>query len=357
LNGAKHAFLPPLTSRPNPLAVGRRLYVSVFSPGTVHCLDRITGAVIWRRRLPAFGNSLLHINSLCYVVSSHTLFAIHPDTGRVFWQFSPYGPKGETFYSAPVVRNGRLFIGDVRGYLRALDADSGRPIWRVLTSQAKKNDVNGLPLVDGNRVIVGNNAGRVLCLDQRTGELLWNQRVGEPCLWEISIRRNLLVVPGSRSLIWLNRQSGRLHSRHRFSGWNIMGLATKGRQAVALLSNGTDWEIAAFRDTRLLFRKPAQAFTVGWLPSGLLLETRFDGIGILDPKKGDRVLDIPFREECMAGRPAELDGHLYVLTHRGYLLALRWPPPSLKRQSPLRPGIVKRGHLRHPRPGTRHPIR
>src|SRR5437879_4198607 len=95
LRRVRHAVLPSNTSRPNPVAVGARLFVSIFSPGAVLCLDRDSGGVIWRRRLAPFGGShALHAESLLYAKTSHTLYCLDPDTGRLVWKFSPYGPEG-----------------------------------------------------------------------------------------------------------------------------------------------------------------------------------------------------------------------------------------------------------------------
>jgi outer membrane protein assembly factor BamB len=190
----KRAVLPPNTSRPNPVSVGNRVFVSVFSPGSVLCLDRKSGEVIWRRPLSPFGGSqVLHVGSFLYAKTPHSLYCLESDTGRLVWRFSPYGGHGETMYSAPSVGDGRLFIGDRKGYLHALDADTGRPLWRVLTSRARNNDVNGPPLIHRDCVLVATNAGRVLAIDAATGSFIWNHRLGQPCTHEIS------VCPGALS--------------------------------------------------------------------------------------------------------------------------------------------------------------
>src|SRR5581483_7491527 len=122
LRGVGHAVLPPHSSDPNPLAVGPQLFLSIFAPGAVFCLDRDTGKVIWRRRLVPYGGShVVHASGLLYAKSPHTLYCLDPDTGRQLWKFCPYGEQGETMYSAPRVKDGRLFIGDRAGHLHALD--------------------------------------------------------------------------------------------------------------------------------------------------------------------------------------------------------------------------------------------
>jgi len=97
---------------------------------------------------------------------------------------------------------------------------------------------------------------------------------------------------------------------------------------VVALANGTGGcEVLGLRDTDLLFSKKHDSIiTLQWVPSGLLVETRFDGIGVLNPVSGERLHDVVFHEDCEAAQPAEAEGHLYVLTAAGAVFALRWPP-------------------------------
>jgi hypothetical protein len=330
LRGVEHAVLPQFASRPNPLAVGRHLFVSIFSPGAVICLDRDSGHVLWRRRLVPFSVShVLHTGSLLYAKTPHTLYCLEPDTGQIIWKFSPYGPKGETMYSAPSVKDGRLFIGDRQGYLHALDARTGRPLWRVLTSRASNNAVNGPPLVHRDRVLVATNAGRFLSIEAATGSIVWNERVGHPCTKEILVCPDAFVVLTSVALSWVDCRTGRVLARHVFPRrrW-VRTFASRGRRLLVVLSNGIGkFELLGFQDTNLLFSKQHDyILTLQWAPSGLLVETRYDGIGILNPLTGERVHDVVFHEDCEAAQPAELEGQLYVLTVAGAVFALRWPP-------------------------------
>jgi hypothetical protein len=316
--------------------VGRRLFVSVFSPGAVVCLDRDSGRIIWRRRPFPFGDSsVLHADPLLYAKTPHTLYALDPGTGRLVWKFSPYGPDGETMYSAPSVKNGRLFIGDRNGYLHALDALSGRPLWRVLTSPAMNNAVNGPPFIQGGRVFVAANAGRFLALEAATGSIVWNLRLGHSCINEIVVCPDAFVVLTGKTLNWIDRRSGKLlaqqtlpRRRHSF------GLAARKRNLViTTYSDGRGGhELLGFRDGRLLFTKRHDCTSLRWLPSGLLVETRYDGIGILNPATGEQLHNIEFHEACEAAKPAEYEGHLYLLTVAGAVLALRWPPSGKQRR-------------------------
>lgn len=333
----RHAVLPPNTSRPNPLAVGGRLFVSVFAPGAVVCLDRHSGEILWRRRLVPFGGeAALHANGLLYAKSPHTLYCLEPETGRLVWKFCPHGTEHETMYSPPAVKDGRLFIGDRAGYLYALDASSGRPLWRLLTSRARNNDVNGLPLLDGDRLVLATNAGRAFSIDPATGSIVWTHRIGQPSIREIAVSPNGYLVATSNYLSWLEPRTGKLLERRTFPRRrDLRTCCSRGRHVVLSLSDrNTLSEIVGLRDNKLLFTRRAEWLAnLRWLPSGLLVETRFEGIGVLNPRTGDRLHDIHFDEDCQAAQPDEVGRRLYLLTARGVVLALRWPPTAHGRPS------------------------
>jgi hypothetical protein len=332
LRGVKFAVLPSPTSRPNPVAVGHRLFVSIFAPGAVLCLNRENGAVVWRRRFTPYADSpVLYADTLLYAKSPHTLYCLHPDNGRQIWRFSPHGAEGETMYSTPSVRDGRLLIGDRRGYLHALDSRSGQPLWQVLTSRARNNSVNGPPLIEGNYVFVATNAGRFLCIDARTGSIVWNQCFGHPCINEILACPDAFVVATHVAMNWLDRQTGRLLARYPFSrGRIVRAVVSNGLRVVVALSYGRGrCEILGFRNTDLTFNRQHDPIaTLRWLPSGELVETRFDGIGVLDSDTGERTLEIAIRDSEMIAQPAKENGRLHLLTNSGAVYALRWPPTS-----------------------------
>ena len=84
------AVLPPRNSRPNPLVVGSRVFVSVFSPGAVCALQRHDGRLIWRRELPKFAGASVHVHKRSlFAESPHTLYSLRPDSGEIVWAFCP----------------------------------------------------------------------------------------------------------------------------------------------------------------------------------------------------------------------------------------------------------------------------
>lgn len=323
------AVLPATTSRPNPLLIGNRLFASIFSPGAVVAVERLTGKPIWRRQIPSFaGSSLLGHGTMIYANSANTLHALDQEDGHVVWQFSPQGTVGETMYSAPSWGHGRLFIGDRAGNLHALEAKSGKRLWSVLTSRARNNDVNGAPLVDGDRVYVATNAGRVLAFDARTGGLVWKQEIGLPSANEIRVvPPGALLIAATSSLFWLNRDTGAIQDRCAFPRRFLLSYACKGERVLAVLTRDSGrTELLGLRDHAVVFRRTCDVGSVRWLSNGSVFESRVDGLGVLNPNTGECVHHIRFPVDNSAAPPEFRAGCLYVLTQRGSLWALNWPP-------------------------------
>ncbi len=108
---AKHAVLSPSNNRPNPLVIGDVVYVSVFSPGGICALHRKTGKLIWRREIPRFGGSAVHLSTRD-IVCKNGQYAVRigsqdgPDdlvllSLRGFRRIAlliPYDPSGQRIY-------------------------------------------------------------------------------------------------------------------------------------------------------------------------------------------------------------------------------------------------------------------
>jgi hypothetical protein len=241
-------------------------------------------------------------------------------------------------YSAPVVDNGRLFIGDRRGYLHARDAKTGHRIWKLLTSRAENNDVNGPPLVRGDRVYVATNAGRFLCIDAATGKIHWNLYLRNPSINEILVHDNVAIICDMVALNWVDIESGILLARKSLPRQSYLkGVASKGLDLFVAISSdskkvsSSEGTLFGFHGSDLVFEKPHNSglTSLSWLSTSQLLECRYDGLGILNPKDGSRLQTLEFPDLMYfdpVGIPTEHGNRLYGVSNRGIVFALRWPP-------------------------------
>ena len=139
-----------------PLVQGDRVYVfsRIDSNQGVTCLDRASGAMIWRSEEPVDFN------------------IVHRDAYKV-----GKGPK-----STPLLHEGRLYALDIDGRLSAYDANDGSVVWRHdFAGEFKQNSpyfgASMSPLVAGGNVVVhvgGNDSGALRAFDPQSGDTVWS---------------------------------------------------------------------------------------------------------------------------------------------------------------------------------------
>jgi polyvinyl alcohol dehydrogenase (cytochrome) len=160
----------PVTGEP--VAEGDRVYFATWGD-SVYCVDRITGALVWRTALdPPVPNEV-------------------------------YGPYPR-IQNSPLLDGGRVYVAQSGGRVIALDAASGRVLWRsqplyppgtpdVLRSSLRA--YRGVLYVGiGGLGDLPQEWGGVAALEERTGRILWVTRLkryagggaavfGTPALW------------------------------------------------------------------------------------------------------------------------------------------------------------------------------
>jgi hypothetical protein len=108
----------------------------------------------------------------------------------------------------PVVADGKVFVGTMRGTLYAIDSDTGRDVWAFKTGGAI---LHTCAVAEG-KVFFGNAEGKVYAINSDTGMLAWSIQTGS-AIWNAPVlapgpvpgaalptggRANCVVVIGSR---------------------------------------------------------------------------------------------------------------------------------------------------------------
>ena len=92
---------------------------------------------------------------------------------------------------------------------------------------------------------------------------------------------------------------------------------------------GSRRRLVAYQSDQELYDVEGARFAVdlAWIPeTGLVCELRIDGLGLLDPREGKRLLNfLPRSSLAQATKPAYRDGILYIWTYAGVLWAIRHP--------------------------------
>jgi outer membrane protein assembly factor BamB len=329
LPNVKHGLVPPSIPRPNPLVVDSSLFVSVFAPGAIVCLSRDTGVMLWRRELPPLGaDSAYFAAGKLFAKTSHTLYALEPESGRELWRFCPYGTTGEWIYSNPVVSRNRLFIGDRKGVLHCLNVNSGKQIWTVQTNR-KKADVNSTPLVVNGLVIAGTNARTAVAFDAASGRQIWKRNLDGPAVFGLLRHRGMIVVV-TDSIYLVSPHNGEVEQHLRWRNETVESAENFGDSLAAVMRDSSTKGTSRIFVCDVFTRAVKTVSHTVWCPTlRYVPETRMgylshlSGVRVLD-RNANTLADLPIRDEGV-GQVDVKDGVIYVATARGRVYAIRHP--------------------------------
>lgn len=120
------------------------------------------------------------------------VYALDAASGQQLWTYDPGVPGQYGRYACcdvvnrgVAVRDGRVYVGSLDGYLDAIDARSGQRIWRADTLPARSPKdfhyfITGAPLIAGDLIVIGNGGsdfagarGSVSAYDLKSGQFRW----------------------------------------------------------------------------------------------------------------------------------------------------------------------------------------
>ncbi len=185
--------------------------------GDLTALDASSGAVLWTQDLDAPGSSAPTVmGDLVYVVGrDNTAWAIEIESGRIHWQLTGT-PSSAGFAGgagAGVTKDIAIFpfsSGDViatfpKGGLRRWSTVVAGA--RPGAALAKISDIAGDPVIAGDRVYIGNVSGFLVALDLETGDRLWTAREGTVGpVWPAG--DSVFLVNDQNELLRLDRRGG-----------------------------------------------------------------------------------------------------------------------------------------------------
>ncbi len=333
LPNVKNALLPPSNERPNPLVTESMVVTSIFSPGAILALQRTNGKLLWRKEILGLGgDSVYSAGGRLFAKSSHTLYAMDPDSGATLWVFCPYGSSGETIYSLPAAHGQSIFIGDRRGFLHCLEISTGRTQWRRRTN--RNDDVNSTPLIHSGLVIVGTNANRAVAYEAQTGELAWVRKLDGPSTFGPLLFRRLAAI-FTDSIYLLEPKTGEVVEKFSWKDDGVTGGTSTPKNIIATLRgpwppsgetqlvgvNKVQTQFSATHKNWLMFMRYARE-------TNLIYISHLRGIYVCQPTDGRLICDIKLDEKRAegVGLVEVRKGIIYALTATGHVFALRHPP-------------------------------
>ena len=201
-------------------AVGEgRVYATVLKRGSgpggsITAMSSRDGRVIWQRELPSGSESspLLYNRTLYFGTQNGTVYALDASTGATRWTVKASGSvKG-----SPAQHNGVIFFGDYGGDVRAVRATTGTQVWHATTSGALlgSGTFYAAPAVAYGRVYIGNTDGHMYSFAERTGKLAWARQTGNYVYASAAV----MNTPGLGPTIYVGSYDGVLYAFDARSG-------------------------------------------------------------------------------------------------------------------------------------------
>ena len=284
--------------------------------------------------------SLVAVNGILYGVGGGHLFAMLAATGRPLWAHR-IGQRIWTTDSDPAVGDGHLIIGDWAGVVWCLDAATGVIRWSAMPDLIEKLGVTGSALVHTNLAVVPTITGFAVAYDLPTGQERWRTALDGPCSDELMWFQGSVLLQTHGSVYLLDPSDGRVVLRWNAGGPDVRECLPAGDVVLASTwepqggaSLDARGELIALSGGTVAYRRPAARWPTGLRYSAetrLVYEARQDGLGIIDPRTGDRLWDLQAGEgplDRWCGTPDVRDRVIYALTADGRLYALRHPNPG-----------------------------
>ena len=145
------------------------------------------GKIRWRTKIGPTESSPLVADGRVYVGDWRgRVYALDTKTGRVRWTFQGQG----RVKSALALSGKRLYFGTYKGYLYALNASTGKIVWRARSQDrfGGRGQFYSTPALAYGRVYIGSTDGKLYSFGATTGKLRWSQGTGgyvyaSPAVW------------------------------------------------------------------------------------------------------------------------------------------------------------------------------
>jgi len=183
------------------------------------------GAIRWRTKIGPTESSPLVAGGRVYIGDWRgRVYALDQETGQVRWTF-----QGKGRVKGAVAKSGnRLYVGTYDGYLYSIRATTGKVIWRTRSQDrfGGRGQFYSTPAVAYGRVYIGSTDGKVYSYGAASGKLRWSQGTGgfvyaSPAVW----RQTVYAGSYSGRFYAFDAATGDVKWRFRANG-DISGSAT-----------------------------------------------------------------------------------------------------------------------------------
>jgi outer membrane protein assembly factor BamB len=238
--------------------VGAGKLFAVGTDGTIHALDKNTGARVWtfnddemtRDQMPsAFGGGVSFDAGRLYATNGvGDVEALNAETGEVVWKVKPAGP----LRGSPTLAFGEMFVMTQDNQIIALKTEDGSLVWDE-SGSTTQSGVFGVaaPAAGQGTVIAGYSSGELSAYRYENGRTLWSDALART---NISTTVGTITDIDADPIIDSGRvyalgQGGRMAAYELVTGQRIWELNLAGISTPAIAG---EWVFTLTDDARLL---------------------------------------------------------------------------------------------------------
>jgi outer membrane protein assembly factor BamB len=186
----------------------------------VLCIDAASGAIAWRKPIPAPARSgpSIYNGSLFFCTIDQRLIAVSATTGALQWSYTATPvDAGVLAQAAPAISDGLVIAGFESGDIAAVRAETGSLAWsdnlgtlKGSSSLLEFSSVRGAAVVDNGIVYAIGLGGLMAALDLRSGRRVWERDIaGANTPWLAG--DTLFVITTEQRVAALAKDDGTVH--------------------------------------------------------------------------------------------------------------------------------------------------
>jgi outer membrane protein assembly factor BamB len=171
--------------------------------------------------------------------------------------FSVQAGRGSTLTARlaaqPIVADGRVYVIDTLGTVRAFDARTGARLWESQTPADKGNEASlygGGLAYDNGMIYATNGLGYVSALDVRTGGIVWKVRPGGPLRGSPTVANGAIYVVSQDNQIYSLKEADGSSNWSQAASLEIAGVFGSASPAVGqgtVVAGFSSGELNAYR--------------------------------------------------------------------------------------------------------------
>jgi outer membrane protein assembly factor BamB len=316
--------------RTRPIPVGDIVYYA-NTLGRVEAVHRTEGYVLWTRQLPhgagvdgafSYGRAKLFVGD-----TRGNLYALNARDGSIAWTFKAQSE----WLSPPAVVHGRVVAATASDEVFGLGENDGKEKWHYARRGDEKMTVRGSasPAIYGSEAYVGFSDGNLVALNLTKGKPIWTKRLrSRDRFYDIDMipyvdDTSAIAATFDGNLYCLDRRTSDLKWVFRVGSYG--GFLVEENRIYFSGLNGFFY--ALDKTNGSVIWKTAFDKGVGGTPSRvgdyLAITTSSDPVYLINPKNGEVVWKGNLGAGTLAAASGMMDGWFYIMSNFGNLFAFQ----------------------------------